>query len=296
MLDGYLSGKYRADHDPVEHAASLSSYYCPSIYQYLSNLEFCQITDVGGKLSTAETGLYIGIPLLLFVVISIVINWKKMQSTLLGFYALLLAGIFLFLSLSPAISALSFTQDIPFFPSVPVRFGCFAILYFFIGASIFSSPLYTHRLGLMVSVVWISVAILEFFPQGLPRQELLSNQVALKKIAQDDGINALHDFTRDHHKRLLHQIAHQKKITSAFIARSPKEPLRDYSKNSFLRFIRKGEEVQSKELQLSWQKLGIEAVLFQSSQVDAIDRINQIDGIVVSHVDDELLTYTIDNE
>ena len=273
VFDAYHGGGFRANHAPAEHSADLLFFFIPSVNQLIGHISKYALNPFMFGLSNVELGVYMGVGLTLLVVYA----FTRRVTDPLVFTFFTVGLFFMILSLGPEVRITGallvedplyeVLQKMPLFPSVPIRFGFIAVLLFCC----------TVAVGLKVELNKLSLVLLlllgvEFLPRGLPLGKL-PQSVALEELAKRDEVKALHDFSVGRQHKLAHQLIHGKKVTSAFLARTPLDPVLFYKENAFLGYVRRGREASKKELSDAISNLKIEAVLCEWGKPKCAERV-----------------------
>ncbi|MCB0320123.1 MAG: hypothetical protein KDD60_04300 [Bdellovibrionales bacterium] len=291
VTQAYLSGSFRGDHDPALHSARLLEYFIPSVNQYLHS--FVGDDFVFG-VNSAEQGIYVGVGLLCATTLSLWYSRKSYNAR--TSQALVIVGlIFTIFSFGPNFWPFPlyqlFDRVLPFFPSVPVRFGFFAVFFLLLHVAR-SARASGCRLWTWLFLI---MACLEVLPRPLPVSTLPFLPV-LEALRYQSSVTAIHDFSRSAQQRLLHQISHEKKITSAFLARPPKRPLDEYRRNAFLRYARNGAVLDESLVFRAWSDLQIQGALVSNEQTQILERLRSLPWLREYPHDSTLTLFLVSRE
>lgn len=289
-------GSYTPDHNPAVHSADLLGYLVPSSYQVLGSSELTKGLLSAVTVNTVEAATYIG-----FGVLALFIFFRS------RFQFSLLIGVLILILLSQGpkpelggdrfigLSLYSLLQLFPLSPSVPARFGVFAILLIFIGAAaglgeVARRTPHIPLTKFILAVVALTFAVIETVPAKLQTTTYHPSPVLLQ-LAADSSIKAIHDTTPDLHLAIKRQVHHQKSITRAFLSRRPRKPLRVYEKNTFIKFIERGVEVEPSQLQLGWEQLQIDGVLIATEEPEQLVRAASLKWLEKKFSDSEVVYF-----
>ncbi|MCB0329146.1 MAG: hypothetical protein KDD70_05770, partial [Bdellovibrionales bacterium] len=289
VTTAYLSKAYSLDHESGSHAANLLFFFLPSENQLLGKLADFSLPTYVPDLSSVELGTYLGLGLFLFLIcgLRLITQNRECRWMVLSFAA---AGVFfVFLSLGPTIRIAGFPlipnsiflifNDLPFFPSVPIRIGFLAVLLFYcLAASVISRIPRASAIGVL------AIMLVEQFPVGLPIGDVPQSQAVASLKSRTDVV-AVHDFAVGRQHKLARQLEHRKSVTKAFVARAPIAPNKSYRDNVFLRYVRKSESVaaeasrsevpDNKALEQGITALDIQAVICETGKPKVLEAIQQ---------------------
>ncbi|MCI5066316.1 hypothetical protein MRY87_11390 [bacterium] len=281
VVESYRSGSFAPDHDPLSHRADLLYLFLPTEHHLTTQLLKLSPPSYIPGLSHVEIGVFCGVSLFCLVV-TLFLCSKESERPLPRKVFLLGALVFGVLSLGTVLSIageefgtiplMSSLSALPFYPSVPIRFGFFPVLFLFcfVAQELRSYPL---NRSLLISGLLFFV-VLEHLPGKLPVSAPPYSD-AVAQLRSEPHIRTVIDLARGRQHKLLRQIQHEKKITSAFVARAPKVLHSRYQENPFLQYLRRGEAYEPHELRVAIESLEIDAVICESGKPRCMQRVQE---------------------
>lgn len=278
------SGTYTPDHEPLKHSADVVSYLIPSTNRLIGNTGLAKVLREGVALHSGESSLYLGLSVIFLAIAALFLETgRKKRSTVLF---LSIATIFLCLSFGPMITFSGFglfptgydwilRSALPFYPSVPARFGIVTLVLMLCSASrAFSLLAANHRTGLLALLLF--VLCVEELPASLKSYPLSSETAALDVVRVTSSITAVVDLPEISQVAMYRQTIHGKPLIGGFLSRRPKRLDKIWHKNSFVRYFKGQGSVSASDAVSGWCTLGGNALVVDSAKLEEISRVEKL--------------------
>jgi len=297
VIAAVQSDEFTPDHNPALHGADIFSYLVPGHYQILGKFELFAKLRGEQILHQGETSLYLGVALLLLI-ISLLVS-KRGSEMLHALGLLLVALLFVFFSFGPAlyfagesVVPLAFNaalSSMPFYPSVPVRFGIVSILVLFALVALLLRN--TGRSLRVFALCFLSLLALELFPVR-PQFVKIPGVDLAREIGGDREITAIVDFGLPEGV-MGRQAIHGKPVVAGMLARRPREALHLYRRNRFLTPRDFQREFESGRVEQDFKALEVDGILAPVDDSSLIQRLDSLPWLLKMETKDGFVLYRI---
>lgn len=289
-----FSRTYTPDHNPGVHAATLIDFMSPSRLQMLSSIWTSLFSLPTPRLHVGESALYVPYGMIFlgtfFLIFRNEYTTGNRKHLILGLLFIVVsfgprANLFHTLSVPNPVDWI-FRATLPFFPSVPARFGGIGALFltlFVAGCTVQATKREVRYFILPLLVL----AIVEIFPYRISPHHLQSFSELKEVIKGRSEREVIVDLSIPAQDAMYRQTIHEMPIVGGFISRRPKKIERTIRRNVFARFLR-GEILPSNEvLANSWCELKGDILLLpiSVSNSEIGERLKEIGFSEVGHAD-----------
>ena len=294
------SGEFTSNHAAERHSADLISFLAPGESSLLFGMLDLSNWHAGVRVNVAESGVYICLSLLVLLCIALRKDWRGRVGGSPRWVLLVGSLLSLLLACGPefqfrgtellANPIYLIASRLPYFPSVPARFGVMSIFFL---CCYFAYSFKDGGLpGKLARTVVVLVALLELFPVPI---SVVSRPptAALMQLAQHVGITAVHDTSRLPDRVMSHQIYHGKAVTRGFISRRPLQRIRSYRGNAFVRYLRGGRGISSAEAIEGLEQLAVQGVIVERGQSEVQQRVEELGSFELLRRDAEVVVYVL---
>jgi hypothetical protein len=254
------SGTYTPDHDPRKHSADLLSFLVPSANQLIGDIPFFGAWRSGVSLHAGESSLYLGYSVTFLAGVGLWLSKGRERAISTGIVLLILC--FLVLSFGPVLTfggvgVVRMTHDsflrsvLPFFPSVPVRFGLLVFVLLLCLASRGVTLLGERGYRYLIAGLLLTAAC-EYAPHFPAVTKIEVESESLRTLQLDPSVRAVVDQAAIPQRAMLRQTIHQKPLIGGFLSRRPRLLQRSVNRNPFVRWLLGRGVFPQEQLLLGW--------------------------------------------
>ncbi len=298
------SGTYTPDHDPLKHSADMVSFLVPSGNRLIGDIPLFANLRSTVSLHAGESSLYLGYSVIFLAGIALWLSRGRERVISTGIVLLTLC--FLVLSFGPVLNfggagVMRMTHDsllrsvLPFFPSVPVRFGLLVSVLLFCLASRGVSLL--QERGCRYAVIGILLTVVfEYAPHAPTPTRMEVESESLIALRLDPSVRAVVDQAAIPQRAMFRQTIHHKPLIGGFLSRRPRFLQKGVNRNPFVRWL-SGHGVFSREqLLLGWCQLKADRLLLETTSPIVHDRLLIETGFRRVSLDPEVIVYVLGGE
>jgi hypothetical protein len=293
------SRQYTPDHDPIKNSIDVVSLLVPGTYQVLGGERFADLR-AGVVGNAIEQSAYLGWGLLLLVIVALCGARLSNRKLVVGILAV--ACFSLVMSFGPVVHSGGvelFSNPVyrmvrmvsPLMLSVPARFALLALMHLFIAVALVGECIHRRTFRAAMAVV-LAVLVCEYLPASVEHVSI-TRPTAVAELAHHPEIQAVHDFSPTPWDSMFNQIGHGKSVTGGFLSRRPREVLRFYKRNEFLKFTQQGKEASPEQLHAALAALQIQAVIVPRERADITARLTGLGFTEVIAQDEQVLIYRV---